>query len=93
MSLLLVFALFAIIFKYLPDADVAWSDIKVGAIVTAALFEIGSFLLAMYLGRTATASMYGTAGSLTLILVFVCYSSMLVLLGARVHASMGEHQR
>ena len=81
-SFLLLFALFAVIFKYFPDVEVAWSDIKVGAIVTAALFEIGRFLLAMYLGRTATASMYGAAGSLALILLFVYYSSMLVLLGA-----------
>ena len=81
-SFLLLFALFAIIFKYFPDAEVTWSDVKVGAIVTAALFEIGRFLLAMYLGRTATASMYGAAGSLALILLFVYYSCMLVLLGA-----------
>ena len=81
-SLLLLFALFAVIFKYFPDAEVAWSDVKTGALVTAALFEVGRFLLAMYLGRTATASMYGAAGSLALILLFVYYSSMLVLLGA-----------
>ena len=81
-SFLLLYALFAIIFKYFPDVEVAWSDVKVGAFVTAALFEVGRILLAMYLGRTATASMYGAAGSLALILLFVYYSSMLVLLGA-----------
>jgi membrane protein len=81
-SFLLLFVLFAIIFKYFPDAEVAWSDVKVGALVTAALFEVGRFLLALYLGRTATASMYGAAGSLALILLFVYYASMLVLLGA-----------
>ena len=100
-SFLLLFALFAIIFKYFPDAEVNWADVKVGALVTAALFEIGRFLLALYLGRTATASMYGAAGSLALILLFVYYSSMLVLFGAEftqvwarstgktVHASRG----
>lgn len=82
LSFLLLFALFAIIFKYFPDVQVAWSDVKTGAFVTAALFEVGRFLLAMYLGRTATASMYGAAGSLAVILLFVYYSSMLVLLGA-----------
>jgi membrane protein len=81
-SFLLLFALFAVIFKYFPDAEVDWSDVKTGAFVTAALFEVGRFLLAMYLGRTATASMYGAAGSLALILLFLYYSSMLVLLGA-----------
>ena len=50
-SFLLLFALFAVIFKYFPDAEVAWSDVKTGAFVTAALFEVGRFLLAMYLGR------------------------------------------
>ena len=78
----LLFALFAIIVKYFPDAEVAWSDVKTGALVTAVLFEVGRFLLAMYVGRTATASMYGAAGSLALILLFVYYSSMIVLLGA-----------
>ena len=100
-SFLLLFALFAVIFKYFPDAEVDWADVKVGALVTAALFEIGRFLLALYLGTTATASMYGAAGSLALILLFVYYSSMLVLFGAEftqvwarstgktVHASRG----
>lgn len=100
-SFLLLFALFAVIFKYFPDAEVNWADVKVGALVTAALFEIGRFLLALYLGTTATASMYGAAGSLALILLFVYYSSMLVLFGAEftqvwarstgktVHASRG----
>lgn len=81
-SAALLFALFSILFRYLPDTDVQWSDVLVGALVTAILFEIGRFLLALYLGTTATASMYGAAGSLALILLFVYYSSMLILLGA-----------
>ena len=81
-SFIVLFTLFAIIFKYFPDAVIDWSDVRVGAFITAGLFEIGRFFLGMYLGKTATASLYGAAGSLALVLLFVYYASMIVLLGA-----------
>jgi membrane protein len=81
-SLIVMFGLFAAVFKYLPDASVEWSDVATGALVTAALFEVGRFLLGIYLGMAGASSTYGAAGSLALILLFIYYSSMLVLYGA-----------
>ncbi len=88
-SFAIIAALFAALFKFLPDAQVRWSDVWVGAIVTAALFEAGKFALGMYIGRAAIASAYGAAGSLVVVLVWVYYSAQIVFLGAaftRVYA-------
>jgi membrane protein len=81
-SLALVSALFATIFKVLPDVTLGWRDVLVGAIVTAVLFSFGRFGIALYLAHTATASTYGAAGSVVLILLWVYYSSLLLLYGA-----------
>ena len=81
-SLALVAALFATIFKVLPDVTLGWRDVLVGAIVTAVLFSFGRFGIALYLASTATASTYGAAGSVVLILLWVYYSSLLLLYGA-----------
>jgi membrane protein len=75
-------ALFAIIFKYLPDAETAWRDTWIGAAFTAALFVIGKFAIGYYLGRSRPGTAFGAAGALAIILVWVYYSSMIVLLGA-----------
>jgi membrane protein len=74
--------LFAALFKYLPDVSIFWRDVWWGALVTALLFTIGKFLIGMYLGRTTIAAAYGAAGSLVLLLVWIYYSSLIVLLGA-----------
>ena len=81
-SLTLVAALFATIFKVLPDVVLGWRDVLVGAVVTAVLFSFGRFGIALYLSHTATASTYGAAGSVVLILLWVYYSSLLLLFGA-----------
>lgn len=81
-SLALVAALFATIFKVLPDVTLGWRDVLVGAIVTAVLFSFGRFGIALYLAHTATASTFGAAGSVVLILMWVYYSSLLLLFGA-----------
>jgi membrane protein len=81
-SLLVIACLFAAIFKVLPDVEIRWRDVRVGAIATAALFVAGKFALGWYLGRESTASAYGTAGSLVLVLLWVYYSSVILLLGA-----------
>lgn len=78
----LISALFATIFKVLPDVVLEWRDVIVGAIVTAALFSVGRTGIALYLTHTATASTYGAAGSVVLILMWVYYSSLLLLFGA-----------
>jgi membrane protein len=73
---------FALIFKFLPDTKVAWRAVWRGAFATSALFVLGQFAIGQYIGRAAVGSMYGTAGSLVVILVWVYYSSLLVLFGA-----------
>lgn len=74
--------LFCAIFKVLPDVVLQWRDVIVGAVVTAALFSIGRYGIAAYLAYTATASTYGAAGSVVLILLWVYYSSLILLYGA-----------
>ena len=74
--------LFAIIFKILPDLKFPWKDVWMGALVTALLFELGKFGLGWYLGRTSTLSSFGAAGSVVLLLIWVYYSSLIVLTGA-----------
>ncbi len=81
-SLGVITLLFALIFKYLPDAEIAWSDVWVGAAVTALLFTVGKFLIGLYLGTSSTASAYGAAGALVLLLLWVYYSAQILFLGA-----------
>jgi membrane protein len=82
LSFAVVTALFAMIFKILPDARIEWRDVWLGAGVTALLFTIGKWLIGMYLGRAGVTSVYGAAGSLVLVLLWVYYSSQLLFLGA-----------
>jgi membrane protein len=85
-------------FKWLPDTPVDWRDVWVGAALTAALFEIGKFLIAFYVGKQALESTYGAATSLVMLLIWVYYSSQIVLFGAEfthVYASRyrsSDHQ-
>ncbi len=82
MSLLVISGLFSLMFKMLPDARIAWSDVWVGALLTALLFTIGKFAIGLYLGKTDVGSAYGSAGSLVIMLVWVYYSAQIVLFGA-----------
>lgn len=82
LSFLVLAVLFAIIFKFLPDAEVTWRDTRLGALVTAALFTLGKFAIGFYLGRSDPGSAFGAAGALAIILIWVYYTSMIVLLGA-----------
>ena len=74
--------LFALMFKVLPDARVAWSDVWVGAALTSLLFTIGKFAIGLYLGKSDVGSAYGAAGSLVILLVWVYYSAQILLFGA-----------
>ena len=88
-SIALITLLFALMFKYLPDAEIEWRDVWTGALVTAVLFVVGQSLIALYLGKAGVASAYGAAGSLLVILLWIYYSSMILLFGAeftRVYA-------
>ena len=78
----IVVLLFAMIFKFLPDVKIQWRDVWIGAIVTALLFGLGKWLLGLYLGSGAAGSAYGAASSLITLLLWVYYSSQILLLGA-----------
>jgi membrane protein len=77
-----VVLLFAMIFKFLPDVQIQWRDVWIGAVMTAILFGIGKWLLGLYLGSGAAGSAYGAASSLITLLLWVYYSSQILLLGA-----------
>lgn len=81
-SLVLLTALFAAVYKVLPDHRMAWRDVLVGAFATAVLFTVGKTAIGLYLGHAAIGSAYGAAGSLVVVLVWVYYSSLIFLLGA-----------
>ena len=74
--------LFAMLFRYLPDAKIAWRDVWTGAALTAILFVIGKFLLGLYLGSGAAGSAYGAASSLITLLLWIFYSAQILLFGA-----------
>jgi membrane protein len=89
-SLAVVTVLFAAIFKVLPDARVALRDVWVGAAVTAVLFVVGKFLIGFYLGRSNPGEAFGAAGSLAVMLVWIYYSSMILLFGAEFTQAWAE---
>ena len=95
LSLVMITLLFAMIFKFLPDAKIAWHDVWIGAFLTALLFTIGKFALGIYLGKSGVASSYGAAGSLIVLLLWVYYSSQILFFGAeftQVYANrFGSH--
>ncbi|HET7019953.1 MAG TPA: YihY/virulence factor BrkB family protein [Xanthobacteraceae bacterium] len=81
-SLALISFLFAAIYKVLPDRNLEWGDVVIGAIVTAVLFTIGKSLISWYIGSSAVASSFGAAGGLIVLLLWVYYSAQIFLLGA-----------
>jgi membrane protein len=81
-SLAVVTLLFAMIFKFVPDVKLTWRDVAVGAFVTAVLFSIGKLLIGLYLGKSSTASVFGAAGSLAILFIWIYYSAQIVLFGA-----------
>ena len=89
-SFALVAALFATIYKVLPSVRIAWRDVTVGAVVTAALFTMGKYAIGMYLGNSGLASTYGAAGSIILLLVWVYYSAQIFLFGAEFTRAYAE---
>jgi membrane protein len=86
-----VILLFAIIFKYLPDAKIQWRDVWIGALLTAIFFAIGKWALGLYLGSGSAASAYGAASSLITLLLWVYYSSQILLFGAEFTQVYAQH--
>jgi len=83
-SLLIFTAVFMAMYKVLPNVDLAWKDTLVGSILTAILFMAGTYGISQYISRTGTGSVYGAAGSLVVLLVWIFYTSIIVLFGAEL---------
>jgi membrane protein len=89
-SFSLVTALFAAMFRYLPDAKIAWRDLWIGSAITSALFTLGKFGISLYLAHSATASAFGAAASLVILLLWIYYSAQIFFFGAeftRIYAN------
>jgi membrane protein len=96
-SFLLIAALFALIYKWVPQAKVAWADVWIGALITGTLYTLGSMLIVVKLGHSPLVTFYGGAGSLVLVLLWAYYASQIFLFGAAfiaVYATQyGSHVR
>ena len=82
LTLVVVAILFAIIFKFLPDAIIKWKDVMAGALFSSILFMIGKFCLSYYISHSHISSSYGSAGSLVILLLWVYYSAIILYFGA-----------
>jgi membrane protein len=93
LSFVMSTALFAMIFKILPDAKVEWRDVWIGAGTTALLFTIGKYLIGLYIGTSGVRSVYHAAGTLVLLLVWIYYSAQILLFGAELAKAYGDRRR
>ena len=91
-SLAVITLLFAALFKVMPDAKISWRSVWVGAAVTAVLFIVGKFLIGFYLGKSNPGQAYGAAGSLAVLLLWVYYSSLILLFGAEFTETWAERR-
>jgi membrane protein len=91
-SLSVISLLFAMMFKWLPDAEVDWYDVWLGAVVTAVLFEIGKTAIGFYIGKQGLDSTYGAAASIIVVLLWVYYTSQIILMGAEVTRAFAMHR-
>lgn len=91
-GLLIVTVLFALFFKVLPDVRLRWREVWMGAVLTAVLFTLGRYLIALYLGHSTVASIYGAAGSLVALLIWIYYSCAILFYGAELIRAYGAAQ-
>ncbi|RFZ92510.1 YihY/virulence factor BrkB family protein [Mucilaginibacter conchicola] len=91
-TLLVISVLFGIIFKVLPDVKIKWKDVRSGAIFTAILFIVGQYIISLYIQYTAQGSVYGTAGSIIVILVWIYYTAAILYIGAEFTQVYAEAQ-
>lgn len=82
LSIVLITAMFAAMYKVLPDTPIAWRDVAIGSLVATGLFEAGKYAIALYIGRSNIASSFGAAGALIVLLLWIFYSAQIFLLGA-----------
>jgi membrane protein len=83
-SLLLITLLFAMIYRFLPDVDIPWRDVWLGAAVTSLLFAVGKYLIGLYLANSSIGSAYGAAGTLAILLIWIYYSAQIFYFGAEI---------
>ena len=81
-SLLVLTFVFALFYKYVPDAEIGWRDVWLGGLLTAVLFTLGKTAIGVYLGQASVGSAYGAAGSMVVLLVWVYYSALIMFFGA-----------
>ena len=92
-TLIMTTLLFGMIFKILPDAPIHWRDVWAGAAVTSVLFAVGKHLLSLYIGSKNVTSVYGAAGALVIVLLWVYYSTKILLLGAEITKAHAERRK
>lgn len=90
-STAVVTLLFGVIFKVLPDAKISWKDVRSGAIFTALLFMLGRYLIGLYIETTGTASTYGAAGSMIVVLTWIYYTAAILYFGAEFTQAYANH--
>ena len=90
-SFIVITLLFGVIFKVLPDAKIAWKDVRAGAFFTACLFMLGRYLISLYIETTAAGSPYGAAGSIIVIMLWVYYTAAILYLGAEFTRIYADH--
>src|ERR687886_844932 len=91
-SLLVLTFVFALLYKYVPDAEIGWRDVWLGGFITAVLFTLGKTAIGVYLGRASVGSAYGAAGSMVVLLVWVYYSALIMFFGTEfTHAWATRH--
>jgi len=91
-SMIAITALFALMYKILPDVQIAWRDVFTGAIITGVLMTLGKFGIGLYLGHSSVGSAYGAAGSLVVMLMWIYYSALIVLFGAELTQGNAKHR-
>jgi len=91
LSLVMITILFALVFKFLPDVEIRWPDLWPGSLLTGILFVLGQFVLGWYLGRQSSASLYGAAGSIIVLLLWLYYSAQIFLFGAEFTEVYATH--
>ena len=82
LTFIIISALFSVIFKFLPDVEIGWKDVRIGSFFTVTLFIVGKFLIGLYIKKVAPGSAYGAAGTIIVVLVWVYYTSVILYLGA-----------
>jgi membrane protein len=90
-SFAVVTVLFAMMFKWLPDVSVGWRDVWLGALLTALFFEVGKAAIGFYIGKQGLESTYGAAASIVVVLIWVYYTSQIILMGAEITHAYAKH--